>query len=661
MNTNQHEGDVTNFWELLSNHKIEIPIIQRDYAQGRKDKEEIRSNFLNALFESISEHHPIKLDFIYGNLEAGISHPLDGQQRLTTLFLLHWYAAVKEQILNKDNIEILKKFTYETRISSREFCHSLVSNKINFQDGSNPSEYIIDSSWFFLSWKKDPTIDSMLRTIDSIHEIFHDVDDLWERLTGDENLISFYHIELEGIGLTDDLYIKMNARGKLLSSFENFKASFQKHINDNAWEDDVDFVDSFALKIDTSWTDLFWNEDDNRNVDSAFIRFIATIIMCRNSVSKADNRMSEITKLQDNPNLVKPSMFDFESFDYLCKAFNKYYELKKENVNLSLEFPLFQHKPDGNIFTAICFEANNASYTQKALFFAQTEFLLKSKDFNLDAFYEWMRVIRNIVSRGDVVKTGVRPAIIRSPQTFDGVINLISELSEGCDDIYDYLRNNKVKSYFAKEQVEEEILKSKIINLNEKNKSVLFSVEDTNLLQGKIDFALNCIDFDKNNLSSFSIDDLKMVYKVIVANFNHDSDVSNLMRRALLTIQNEDGKFSYYEYWWSFWNVVSANKRCLIDGTLRALEFYIYGNNGEYSIYLKNLINRLKDDDLQGIIDKFEAPEDMPNWKVRLIKEPNLLDDNCKSNHLAIPSDESSCFLLKSMRPRDIDGCFEVK
>ncbi|EHH1935580.1 DUF262 domain-containing protein, partial [Vibrio parahaemolyticus] len=438
MNTNQHKGDVTNFWELLSNHKIEIPIIQRDYAQGRKDKEEIRSNFLNALFESISEHHPIKLDFIYGNLEAGISHPLDGQQRLTTLFLLHWYAAVKEQTLNKDNIEILKKFTYETRISSREFCHSLVSNKINFQDGSNPSEYIIDSSWFFLSWKKDPTIDSMLRTIDSIHEIFHDVDDLWERLTGDENLISFYHIELEGIGLTDDLYIKMNARGKLLSSFENFKASFQKHINDNVWEGDVDFVDSFALKIDTSWTDLFWNGDDHRNVDSAFIRFIATIIMCRKSVSKADNRMSEITKLQDNPNLVKPSMFDLESFEYLCNAFNKYYELKKENVNLSLEFPLFQHKPDGDIFTAICFEANNASYTQKALFFAQTEFLLKSKDLNLDAFYEWMRVIRNIVSRGDVVKTGVRPAIIRSPQTFDGVINLISELSEGCDDIYGY-------------------------------------------------------------------------------------------------------------------------------------------------------------------------------------------------------------------------------
>lgn len=661
MNTNQHEGDVTNFWELLSNHKIEIPIIQRDYAQGRKDKEEIRNNFLNALFESITEHHPIKLDFIYGNLEAGISHPLDGQQRLTTLFLLHWYAAVKEQVLNKANIEILKKFTYETRISSREFCHSLVSNKINFQDGSDPSEYIIDSSWFFLSWKKDPTIDSMLRTIDSIHEIFHDVDDLWERLTGDENLISFYHIELEGIGLTDDLYIKMNARGKLLSSFENFKASFQKHINDHLWEGDVDFVDSFALKIDTSWTDLFWNGDNHINVDSAFIRFIATTIMCRKSLSKADNRMSEIRKLQDNPNLVKPSMFDSESFEYLCKAFNKYYELKKNNVNLSIEFPLFQHKPDGDIFTAICFEANNASYTQKALFFAQTEFLLKSKDFSLDAFYDWMRVIRNIVSRGDLVKTGVRPAIIRSPQTFDGVINLISELSEGCDDIYDYLRSNRVRSYFQKEQVEEEILKSKIINLDMNNKSVIFSVEDTNLLQGKIDFALNCIDFNKNNLSSFSIDDLKIVKKVIVENFNSDSDVSNLMRRALLTISNEDGKFSYYEYWWSFWNVVRANKRCLIDGTLRALEFYIYGNNGEYSIYLKNLISRLKEDDLQGIVDKFKAPEDMPNWKVRLIKEPNLLDDNCKSNHLAIPSDESSCFLLKSMRPRDIDGCFEVK
>ena len=32
----------------------------------------------------------------------------------------------------------------------------------------------------------------------------------------------------------------------------------------------------------------------------------------------------------------------------------------------------------------------------------------------------------------------------------------------------------------------------------------------------------------------------------------------------------------------------------------------------------------------------------------------------CKSNHIAIPEDDSCCYLLKSMRPRDINGCYEI-
>ncbi len=84
------------------------------------------------------------------------------------------------------------------------------------------SSMIIDSSWFYLSWKKDPTIDAMLRTIDDIHKIFFNIGNLAEKLKPSSNLISFHHVELEDMGLTDDLYIKMNARGRLLSTFEKF-------------------------------------------------------------------------------------------------------------------------------------------------------------------------------------------------------------------------------------------------------------------------------------------------------------------------------------------------------------------------------------------------------------------------------------------------------
>ena len=154
---------------------------------------------------------------------------------------------------------------------------------------------------------------------------------------------------------------------------------------------------------------------------------------------------------------------------------------------------------------------------------------------------------------------------------------------------------------------------------------------------------------------------LESVQKVISKYLNEDENINNDLRRALLTIADDDGNYYYYGYWWSFWNVVNANKRSLIDSNLRSLEFYIYGRfSEEYRIYLKKLILELIDSDLKEISINFTPPEDMPNWKIRLIKEPNLLNEMCKSNHIAIPEDESCCYLLKSMRPRDIDGCQKI-
>ena len=59
---------------------------------------------------------------------------MDGQQRLTTLFLLHWYIAKKENRLVKELENKLLKFTYETRISSREFCLDLITKGIDFNN-----------------------------------------------------------------------------------------------------------------------------------------------------------------------------------------------------------------------------------------------------------------------------------------------------------------------------------------------------------------------------------------------------------------------------------------------------------------------------------------------------------------------------------------------
>ena len=151
--------------------KISIPIIQRDYAQGRidPDVERVRDRFLESLYNAVTDK-PITLDFIYGDIdENGIMTPLDGQQRLTTLFLLHWYAAKKEGI-PEEKYQFLKNFSYETRYSARYFCKELIDFNPTLTSGL--SEEIIDQAWFSLDWKKDTTINSMLVMLNAIDKKF---------------------------------------------------------------------------------------------------------------------------------------------------------------------------------------------------------------------------------------------------------------------------------------------------------------------------------------------------------------------------------------------------------------------------------------------------------------------------------------------------------
>lgn len=160
--------------EAVQLKKIIIPIIQRDYAQGRKgsDVTRVRGRFLESLYKAVTEK-PITLDFVYGDIDdEGNMTPLDGQQRLTTLFLLHWYAAKKGNI-SEENYEFLKKFSYETRYSARYFCIDLVDYKPEFKTAI--SKEIVNQAWFPLDWENDPTISSMLVMLDAIDDKFKDV------------------------------------------------------------------------------------------------------------------------------------------------------------------------------------------------------------------------------------------------------------------------------------------------------------------------------------------------------------------------------------------------------------------------------------------------------------------------------------------------------
>lgn len=287
------------FWDFLNRYNIEIPIIQRDYAQGRKGKETLREMFLknlkNAIDNNLSDKQEILiLDFVYGSVKNGKLQPLDGQQRLTTLWLLHWYVALRAKKMEEAG-RSLQKFSYETRMSSRNFfknlCYQDFNAFVSREDSSDESresivDFITNQIWFYAEWKQDPTIQSVLRMLsgtdmnDGIEELFgdekqEDFEKYWEKLTSANAPIKFYYLPMNNFNLTDDLYIKMNARGKQLTHFENFKADLVGYIEENQWKDLTDPEKGIPIKMDTTWMDIFWKAAKGKNrVDEIYFEFL---------------------------------------------------------------------------------------------------------------------------------------------------------------------------------------------------------------------------------------------------------------------------------------------------------------------------------------------------------------------------------------------------
>ncbi|MEZ4939183.1 MAG: DUF262 domain-containing protein [Crocinitomicaceae bacterium] len=280
---------------------IVIPIIQRDYAQGRQTEivKKIRNKFLKALFSAIKNEEELLLDFVYGyhtkRKKKGRKEfiPLDGQQRLTTLFLLHWVVAVKEGNLEEAN-EYLARFTYEVRHSSKEFCKKLVEFKPSNEDFSL-SENITNQPWYYTEWKYDPTISGMLVTISEIEKLYTELNkrEVWTLLVGENSCLKFYCLPMEKLGLTDSLYIKMNSRGKPLTKFEIFKSNFSGYLSDGHKK-------IFNDKIDSEWSDMFWTiflndsskDDIAMRMDDGilrFLEFITDILMHVNSINYIAN------------------------------------------------------------------------------------------------------------------------------------------------------------------------------------------------------------------------------------------------------------------------------------------------------------------------------------------------------------------------------------
>lgn len=512
----QLTGERLTFIQLFRDKKfnIEIPIIQRDFAQGRASSYEIRELFLDALYHYLDTDTNIDLDFIYGSLvkERNSSFrfvPLDGQQRLTTLFLLHWYLANMENRIDEFREALMIKsnsrFTYETRTSSREFCDCLMSKQLNIEllldeDTTTVSDIIRNSSWFYQSWDNDPTIRGMLTMLDDIDIKFRESKGFYDRLIRNENpVITFLFLNLDEFKLTDDLYIKMNARGKPLTDFENFKAKFEqlirklqldqtKHFSSTFSNKPVSTLEYFSHKIDTSWADLFWTYRNQTTslFDEQLMNFLRAVATNHYSIDcPKDSGVGNVNILRDRDAYNKLRHIPFSKYEEIG-CFTESYVIHLITILDKISGTngkLARHLSDQFFYDEeVLFRKviqGNLSLPDSLQFFGYVQYLLNYDD--LSGIYDWMRVIHNLTEN----------TTYNRPDEYINSIRSIDKLTPHSNDILGYLANEgNVLDSFLGIQITEERIKAHLILKGSSWREAIIKQEKHTYFKGQIGFVI---------------------------------------------------------------------------------------------------------------------------------------------------------------------------
>jgi len=456
---------------------IEIPLIQRDYAQGRTDARtsDIRERFLDVLHEALTEGRDVGLDFIYGDVEDGTLRPLDGQQRLTTLFLLHWYLGYRAAQLSER--QAWMSFSYATRPTARLFCEQLVTAQPP-PDESAPAAWIVDQPWYLYVWRNDPTIQAMLVMIDAIHSRFADCDPrrAWQRLIAtDAPAISFQLLPIDDMGSGEDLYIKMNSRGKPLTPFENFKALFERAL---AW--DADKATEFDHRIDGSWSDILWRlRGDDDIVDDKFMRYFEFITdICQWRAGQLPRGVRLETRAPQlfgtaGRQAEESLEFLFEAFDTWAGAdigdeFGQLFVTNRADLARNPDrLLLFGTETGTDLFDACCrhYGTQRFTYGRTLLLFA----VLLDRASPSEDFPRRLRVLRNLIEASE---SEFRPH--RLPALVADVQRIVADGS--LDEI----------NGFNRAQADDEQAKWAFLRTHPDLATVLFRLEDHPLLRGSL-------------------------------------------------------------------------------------------------------------------------------------------------------------------------------
>lgn len=552
-----------NFIESFNNKTILIPLLQRDYVQG-SEKSAVISPFLDALLEKDCD-----LNYIYGYEKDGCFVPVDGQQRLTTLWLLYLYLHAYKKRTGEYRVHM----KFASREYANDFCERIAEHLEELLPKSSAyktlDEAIKDQNWFIRSWSKNATVCNMLSTLKLIHRKVneHNIDVIWMRLVETESpSITFAFLQMdESYGLDDDVYIKMNGRGRKLSAFENLKSWMDSKVSNRP------YAQEWRTEMDNTWTDMFWQnrnleQEHPEEIDDEQLFFFYNLLILYHI--KTGELLQTVTKMkEDDPYLFEEmqDFFEIEAnagdqaitdkiidrlqkagnipllwIDRLCLMPDAFFDFAINSIRKIVELSKTFNSSDlyiGEEKAGNTTKTYNISMCEGSigrtlpLFYA----LLSYKQ-GETTLYDWMRVMRNLILNTSVNREDL-PSLMLAMDDF----------GTHCSKENIYLLLGKSESMdmlkgFSPRQISEEILKAS--QLNYYNSMVM--LENGRFFSGRIEALFNMLALNPSDIQSYlDKDNVEAYTRVLLAIFDGKDggctvqfdDKDHLLRRALMTFR----------------------------------------------------------------------------------------------------------------------------
>lgn len=538
--------------QLLLKNKIVIPEIQREYVWGNSDiGQKVLGNFFDDILDTfknysvqqkdvlaeykkkyeiykqnnlpvpenlketierefISEEIKTNIGFLYtydpypgANKEIETAMLIDGQQRMTTIFLMLFYAAFKanrkDDFYKRIRFENINypAFDFKVRQKTRDYLKILINRVFSYSPAEFKFSSIKERTWHLEEYKTDISISAMINMLvlweskwekySYAPEMFYDF--LLKR-------IYFWHFPVDDTIQGEKLYITMNGRGRSLTSAEIIKAEvFRLAGDENAKDVGKTFEDIY---------DFFWlhRPSGTFSADNGvqkFLRWVYLLERYEKYKANADRGISDEDVDEEQNIYIKDFRAGLREFELQAEYFSddgitydhikQYFYALKQLIGLSCENYsihgktlcdyIFQSEDEKtNLFSM----DNSGFQLQAFLFLPLIKWISNHEWDEQSGCYRYVdkneliricRYLRNIRSVRNVQQS--------VNKVVSAAIRLVDAINNGTQ-LNDYLANGIGISKTI--CTEEEIYKAKIVEINCDNslvadwKKVIWKLED---------------------------------------------------------------------------------------------------------------------------------------------------------------------------------------